>query len=58
MSQSETDKRPSYVTGSAWEPSFWERGPLRYAMLSYSLWGRLIWKTHRAHRRKLKEARR
>lgn len=37
-----------------WEPSFWERGPVRYAVLSYSLWGRLIWKTHRAHRRKLK----
>lgn len=41
----------------AWEPSFWERGNVRYACLSYSLWIKLIWKTQRAYRRKLRAAR-
>lgn len=26
-----------------WEPSFWERGPVRYAALSYGLWLRHIY---------------
>jgi hypothetical protein len=32
-----TERAPS------WEPSFWERGTARYAILSYSLWMRHIY---------------
>lgn len=31
-----------YREGPAWEPSWWERGLVRYACLSYSLWCRNI----------------
>lgn len=31
-----------YRAGAGWEPSWWERGLVRYAVLSYSLWGRNI----------------
>lgn len=41
-------KPVKYVTpAKAWEPSWWERGLVRYGVLSYSLWTRTIWNTHK-----------
>lgn len=31
-----------YVVPDALEPTWWERGQFRYAVLSYGLWGRNI----------------
>lgn len=44
MTEAETRSVLTYYrTPPAWEPSFWERGNVRYLCLSWSLWARNIW---------------